>query len=93
VKRDQVTELLEDSDASLLDLVDNVLTKGVVIDGEIVLGLAGVDLVYLRLSAVLCAADRVLGRRDERGSGQHTSGHHTPSGSIFREPPPGGAPR
>jgi hypothetical protein len=54
--------ILDESDASLLDLVDNVLTKGVVIDGEVMLGLAGVDLVYLRLSAVLCAADRLSKR-------------------------------
>ncbi len=53
--------ILEEADATLLDLVDNVLTKGVIVDGEIILGLAGVDLVYLRLAAVLCAADRVLG--------------------------------
>jgi hypothetical protein len=46
---------------SLLDLVDHVLTKGVVIHGDLVLGVADIDLVYLRLSAVLCAADRVLG--------------------------------
>jgi hypothetical protein len=52
--------LLDEADASLLDLVDNVLTKGVVIDGEIILGLAGVDLIYLRLGVILCAADRVL---------------------------------
>jgi hypothetical protein len=51
--------LLEEADASLLDLVDNILTKGVVIDGEVVLGLAGVDLIYLRLGVILCAADRV----------------------------------
>jgi hypothetical protein len=48
-------------DASLLDIVDHVLTKGVVINGDLVLGVADIDLVYLRLSAVLCAADRVLG--------------------------------
>ena len=53
-------DLFADDDATLLDLVDNVLTKGVVIDGEIRLGLADVDLVDLRLSAVLCSADRVL---------------------------------
>ena len=47
-------------EASLLDLVDHVLNKGVVVTGDVVIGLAGVDLVYLRLSAVLCAADRVL---------------------------------
>ncbi len=50
----------EIDEASLLDLVDHVLTKGVVVTGDLVLGVAEVDLVYLRLAAVLCAADRVL---------------------------------
>ena len=57
--RAEASALLEQADASMLDLIDNVLTKGVVIDGEIMLGLANVDLVYLRLSAILCAADRI----------------------------------
>lgn len=51
--------LLDEADASLLDLIDHVLTRGVVLQGEVVLGLADVDLVYLRLAALLCAADRV----------------------------------
>lgn len=49
--------LFDDADATLLDLVDNVLTKGVVIDAQVMLGLAGVDLIYLRLSALLSAVD------------------------------------
>ena len=53
-------EILDSADDSLLDLVDNLLNKGVVITGDVVLGVAQVDLVYLRLSAVLCAIDRVL---------------------------------
>jgi hypothetical protein len=53
-------ELLERSDVSLLDTVDHLLNKGVVLTGEVVIGLAGVDLIYLRLSALLCAADRIL---------------------------------
>ena len=52
-------EILETADESLLDLVDNLLNRGVVISGEVMLGLAGVDLVYLRVQAVLCSADRV----------------------------------
>ncbi len=48
------------AESSLLDLVDNLLNQGVVIHGEVVLGLAGVDLIYLQLTALLCAADRVL---------------------------------
>jgi hypothetical protein len=55
-------EILETADDSMLDLVDNLLTRGVVISGEVMLGLAGVDLIYLRLQAVLCAADRVENR-------------------------------
>jgi hypothetical protein len=67
----RVRPAVPDTDASLLDLVDHVLTKGVVLDGDVTLGLAGVDLVYLRLSALLCAADRILpsarGRRRRAG--------------------------
>ena len=63
-----IDAILETADGSLLDLVDNLLNKGVVVTGEVMLGLAGVDLVYVRLSALLCAADRVLPdlRRDAR---------------------------
>ena len=52
--------ILGSEDASLLDIVDNVLNKGVVLSGDITIGLAHVDLIYARLSVLLCAADRVL---------------------------------
>jgi hypothetical protein len=52
--------LFDATDDSLLDLVDNLLNRGVVLNAELVLGLAGVDLIYVRLNALLCAADRVL---------------------------------
>jgi hypothetical protein len=45
---------------SLLDVVDNLLNKGVVISGDAVLGVADVDLVYLKLSVLLCAADKLV---------------------------------
>ena len=51
-------------EASLLDLVDHVLAKGITISGDVVISLADVDLVYLRLTALMCAADRVLGQED-----------------------------
>jgi hypothetical protein len=54
---------LSGEQASLLDLVDNLLNRGVLLDGEVTLGVADVDLVYLRLSAVFCATDRLLPRR------------------------------
>jgi hypothetical protein len=52
-------------DSSLLDLVDNVLSKGVVLTGDITIGLAQVELIYAQLSVLLCAADRVLPQEDE----------------------------
>ena len=57
-----LAEVFDGTDSSLLELVDNLLNQGVVVHGEVILGLAGVDLIYLRLSALLCAADRVLPR-------------------------------
>jgi hypothetical protein len=48
------------SDTSLLDVLDNLLNQGVVLNADLVLALANVDLVFVRLSALLCAADRLL---------------------------------
>jgi len=45
---------------SLLDVIDNVIDKGLAVDAEIVLGLADIDLIYLRVGALLAAADRVF---------------------------------
>jgi len=59
-KRDDSVDVLDTSDVSLLDTVDNLLNKGVVLTGEVVIGLAGIDLIYLQLSAVLGAAARLL---------------------------------
>ena len=50
----------DNRDGSLLDLVDNLLNKGVVLNGELTLSLANVDLVVARLSLLLCAADFLL---------------------------------
>lgn len=55
--------VLEGVDASLLDIVDHVLTKGIVLTGDVVLGVADVELIYLRLSALLCAFDRIAERQ------------------------------
>jgi len=59
----QVARLIDDSEGTLLDLLDNLLSKGVVLNADLILALANVDLVYIRLSALLCAADRVLPRK------------------------------
>ena len=59
-------QVLDPSESTLLDLLDNLLNKGVMANGDVTLGVAGIDLIYLRLSALLCAADRVLPKASER---------------------------
>ncbi|HEV8581743.1 MAG TPA: gas vesicle protein [Thermoanaerobaculia bacterium] len=59
----EVLELIDGDETSLVETVDHLLNHGVVLSGEVVIGLAGVDLIYLRLSALLCAADRILPKR------------------------------
>jgi hypothetical protein len=62
VPRSTVARIIDDADTSLLDVVDNLLNRGVVLNADLILSLANVDLVYVRLSALLCAADRLLPR-------------------------------
>jgi hypothetical protein len=53
-----VTEVMIPSgeDVALVDLVDRLIGGGVVLTGDVVLSLAGVDLVYLGLRLVLAPA-------------------------------------
>lgn len=63
--------LIDESETSLLDIIDNVLSKGVVVSGDITIALAQVDLIYARLSLLLCAADRVLPHEDTELMARH----------------------
>ncbi len=58
--RRHVGHIIDDDESTLLDLIDNLLNKGVMLNADLILALANVDLVYIRLSALLCAADRVM---------------------------------
>jgi len=44
-------------DATLLELVDRLLNKGVVLTGEATISVAGIDLIYLGLNVVLTAVE------------------------------------
>jgi Gas vesicle protein len=52
-------ERWSDTQVALVDLIDRVIGGGVVINGDVVLGVAGVDLVYLGLRLVLAPAHEV----------------------------------
>jgi hypothetical protein len=58
--RADIGRIIDASESSLVDVIDNLLNRGVVLNADLILALADVDLVYVRLSALLCAADRVL---------------------------------
>lgn len=60
IREPRAARVLARPDASILDLLDRLLEKGVMANGDVMLGLAGIDLIYVRLAALLCAADRVL---------------------------------
>ncbi|HEY3042524.1 MAG TPA: gas vesicle protein GvpJ [Vicinamibacterales bacterium] len=77
--------LVEGPDASLLDLLDRLLDKGVMANGDVMLGVAGVDLIYLRLATLLCAADRVFPRDPLAAEGKsRKSRHRRPGGYRSR---------
>jgi len=56
-------QVLDAPDSTVLDVLDHLLNKGVMLNGDVTLGVAGIDLIYLRLSTLLCAADRHFGER------------------------------
>lgn len=47
----------EDQELSLVDLVDHVLNKGVVLAGEATIAIADIDLIYLSLNIVLTSVE------------------------------------
>lgn len=57
----------EGRDVTLLDLADRLLDKGVVLSGDIVLSVAGVDLVYISLRALVASVDTAIGLGVDQG--------------------------
>jgi hypothetical protein len=53
-------EFSAEQDVSLLDILDHVLNTGVVIHGSLVVSLAGVDLLYVGLNAVITSVETAL---------------------------------
>ena len=53
-------------DLSLLETLDHLLDRGVVIAGEAVISIGDVDLLYLGLNIVLANMDAVIRTTDKR---------------------------
>ena len=54
-----MNELTRAKEVTLLEVLDRVLDKGVVIKGDITIAVADVDLIYLVLELVLASVDRL----------------------------------
>ena len=69
---DEELELLEDeSELSLLETLDHVLNRGLVIAGEITISVADIDLIFLGLNVLLTSTETardVLRRREGAAS-------------------------
>ena len=66
---DEEFELDEDEELSLLETLDHVLDRGLVIAGEVTIAVADVDLVFVGLNLLLGSVEtveRVLGERERR---------------------------
>jgi hypothetical protein len=54
------TDTNDDDQISLVDILDHVLTQGVILRGNIVISLAGVDLVYIGLDVILTSVETAM---------------------------------
>ena len=61
---------------ALVDLLDRLMTGGVVVTGDVMLSIAGVDLVYLGVRLVLTSVDG-LAAKPEGGEGSSWSSGST----------------
>ena len=50
-------DLLKEEDITLVEILDRVLDKGVVISGDVILSVADIDLVYLGIKVVLSSVE------------------------------------
>jgi hypothetical protein len=62
-------------DVALVDLLNRVLDRGVVVSGEVTISVAGIDLLYLNLSLLLSSVESLVSpRSDPRDRGPVVDG-------------------
>jgi gas vesicle structural protein len=62
-----------DEELTLLELTDRLLNRGVVLAGEAVISVAGVDLIYLGLNVVLTSIENLHRLREPAAARDHQS--------------------
>jgi len=77
------TEVLDNNEISLLETLDHVLNRGLVVSGDITISVADIELIYLGLNLVLASVDtidRALSGRDDGREAETIGGN--PTGQI-----------
>jgi len=54
---EETTDLIEAEDCTLVELLDRLLHKGVVLAGDLMITVADIELIYLRLQLTLSSVD------------------------------------
>lgn len=65
---DEASEILDTEELSLLETLDHVLNRGLVIAGEITISVADIDLIFLGLNVLVSSietAHEVMKKSDE----------------------------
>ncbi|MCA1065572.1 gas vesicle protein [Rossellomorea sp. AcN35-11] len=68
-----VRESLENKDIALIDILDVILDKGVAIRGDLIISIAGVDLVYLDLRVLISSVETLV--QHEQGTRKPLTSH------------------
>lgn len=79
-------ELADEDGLVLSDLLSHVLDKGVVITGDVIISIGGIDLIGISLSVLITAIETL-----ERKRGLSVSGRLGSSSDLSVLPPPRGA--
>ena len=64
-------ESIEDKDIALIDILDVILDKGVAIKADLVISIAGVDLVYLDLRLLITSVESLVQAQQGTVSSNH----------------------
>ncbi|MGG3267620.1 gas vesicle protein [Priestia aryabhattai] len=59
-------QTLEQKDIALIDILDVILDKGVAIKGDLLISIAGIDLVYLDLRVLISSVETLIGSHDRQ---------------------------
>lgn len=65
-------ESLDEDELSLLEMLDHVLDRGLVIAGEITISVADVDLIFVGLNVLLGSIETIERTLGQRGRAQQT---------------------